>query len=166
MTVTRLLARPMLSSIFVVGAVNALKSSAGHAQAADPVTSRLVPLAKKAGIPLPENPETLVKINAATQLAAGLALATGRLPRTSAAVLAASLVPTTAVHRYWEISDPGERAQQRIHFFKNHSLLGGLIIAAGDTAGKPGVAWRAKHAAHDAAREARAEARLLKARVS
>jgi len=166
MTVTRLLARPMLSSIFVVGAVNALKSSAGHAQAADPVTSRLVPLAKKAGIPVPEDPETLVKINAATQLAAGLALATGRMPRTSAAVLAVSLVPTTAVHRYWEVSDPAEKAQQRIHFFKNVSLLGGLIIAAGDTAGKPGVAWRARHAAKDAARGARMEAKLLKARAS
>jgi uncharacterized membrane protein YphA (DoxX/SURF4 family) len=166
MTVSRLLARPMLSSIFVVGAVNAFKSSSGHAQAADPVTSRLVPLAKKAGIPLPEDPETLVKLNAATQLAAGLALATGRTPRTSAAVLALSLVPTTAVHRYWEVSDPAERSQQKIHFFKNVSLVGGLIIAAGDTAGKPGVAWRARHAAQHAAKDARMEAKLIKARVS
>jgi hypothetical protein len=40
------------------------------------------------------------------------------------------------------------------------------VIAAGDTAGKPGVAWRARHAAKDAARASRMEAKLLKARVS
>ena len=40
------------------------------------------------------------------------------------------------------LEDPAQRTQQRLHFFKNVSMLGGLIIAAGDTEGKPGVAWR------------------------
>ena len=167
MTVSRLIARPMLASIFVVGAATALKNTAGPAAKADPVTSRLVPLAKKAGIPLPENPETLVKINAGVQVAAGLALATGRAPRLSAAVLAASLVPTTAAgHRFWEYDDATQRTQQRLHFFKNVALVGGLIIAAGDTDGKPGVAWRAKHGAKQVRKDARREARLLKAKVT
>jgi putative oxidoreductase len=167
MTVSRLIARPMLSSIFLVGATNALKNSSGHAEKADPVTARLVPLIRKAGVPLPENPETLVRINAGIQLAAGLALATGRAPRLSAAVLAASLVPTTAAgHRFWEAEDPAQRTQQKIHFFKNVSLLGGLVIASGDTDGKPGVAWRARRAAKDARRVARQEAKLLRAKVS
>ncbi|MEP9361584.1 DoxX family protein [Nocardioides sp. CN2-186] len=173
MTVSRLIARPMLASIFVVGAATALKNSSGTAAKADPVTSRLVPLAKKAGIPLPEDPETLVKINAGVQIAAGLALATGRAPRLSAAVLAASLIPTTAAgHRFWEHEDDATRTQQRLHFFKNVSLVGGLIIAAGDTEGKPGVAWRARHGVRDARREAkrlahdaRREARLARARI-
>ena len=66
-------------------------------------------------------------------------------------------MPTTAAgHRFWEEQDPAERAQQRIHFFKNVSMLGGLIIAAGDTEGQPGVAWRARRAAKDARREAQA----------
>src|SRR3954464_6175271 len=144
MTVSRLIARPMLASIFVVGAVNALRNSAGAATRAEPVTTPLVPLAKRAGIPLPEDPETLVRINAGVQRGAGLALATGRAPRLSSAVLAATLVPTTvAGHRFWEVSDPTQRTQQRLHFFKNVSLLGGLIIASGDTEGRPGVAWRA-----------------------
>ena len=34
-------------------------------------------------------------------------------------------------------------------------MLGGLIIAAGDTEGQPGVAWRTRRAAKDARREAR-----------
>lgn len=173
MTVSRLIARPMLASIFVVGAATALKNSSGTAAKADPVTSRLVPLAKKAGIPLPENPETLVKINAAVQIGAGLALATGRAPRLSAAVLAASLIPTTAAgHRFWELEDPAQRTQQQLHFFKNVSLVGGLVIAAGDTEGKPGVAWRARHGVRDARREAkrlaqdaRREAKLARARI-
>lgn len=174
MTVSRLIARPMLASIFVVGAATALKNTTGTAAKADPVTSRLVPLAKKAGIPLPEDPETLVKLNAGVQIAAGLALATGRAPRLSAAVLAASLVPTTAAgHRFWESDDDATRTQQRLHFFKNVSLVGGLIIAAGDTEGRPGVAWRARHGVRDARREAkrlahdaRREARLARARIS
>ncbi|MBZ5740596.1 DoxX family protein [Nocardioides mangrovi] len=173
MTLSRLIARPMLSSIFVVGAVTALKNSAGTAAKAEPVTSRLVPVLKKAGIPVPEDPQTLVRINAGVQIGAGLALATGRAPRISSAVLAASLIPTTAAgHRYWEADDDATKAQQRLHFFKNVSIIGGLIIAAGDTEGRPGVVWRTRHAAKDARREARRlahdarrEARLAAARV-
>ena len=174
MTVSRLIARPMLASIFVVGAATALKNASASAAKAAPVTDKVVPWAQKAGIPIPENPETLVKVNAGVQIAAGLALATGRAPRLSAAVLAASLIPTTAAgHRFWEVQDPAQRTQQKLHFFKNVSVVGGLIIAAGDTEGKPGVAWRAKRAARDARREgkrlahdARREARLTRARLT
>ena len=174
MTVSRLIARPMLASIFVVGAATALKNSSGTAAKADPVTSRLVPLAKKAGIPLPEDPETLVKINAAVQIGAGLALATGRAPRLSAAVLAASLIPTTAAgHRFWEEKEPAKKKAQRVQFFKNASMMGGLMLAAVDTEGKPGVAWRARRAAADVrrqsrqlARDARHQARLTKAQLT
>lgn len=167
MTVSRLIARPMLASIFVVGAATALKNTSGPAAKADPVTARLVPLARKAGIPLPADPETLVKLNAGVQIGAGLALATGRLPRLSAAVLATSLVPTTAAgHRFWEEDDTATRTQQRLHFFKNVALVGGLIIAAGGTDGKPGVAWRARHGARQVRKDARREARLLKAKVT
>ena len=173
MTVSRLIARPMLASIFIVGAATALKNSSVPASKAVPITDKLVPLAQKAGIPLPEDPETLVRINAGVQIAAGLALATGRAPRLSAAVLAASLIPTTAAgHRFWEIEDPTQRTQQRLHFFKNLSVVGGLIIAAGDTDGKPGVAWRTRRVAKDARREARRlahdarrETRLARARI-
>src|SRR6478735_8898998 len=156
MTVSRLIARPMLASIFVVGSAAALKSPSAAAAKAEPVTNRLTPLIQKAGIPVPSDPETLVRLNAGVQIGAALALATGRAPRLSAAVLAATLVPTTvAGHRYWELDDPAQKTQQRLHFFKNISVLGGLVIAAGDTDGKPGVAWRARRAAKDARREAR-----------
>jgi uncharacterized membrane protein YphA (DoxX/SURF4 family) len=107
-------------------------------------------------------------------VAAGLGLASGKAPRVSAAVLAATLVPTTAAgHRFWEKSDPSERAAQRVHFFKNVSMLGGLIIASGDTEGQPGILWRTRRAAKDARREAkhlarsaRREAALAKAKAT
>jgi putative oxidoreductase len=174
MTVSRLIARPMLASIFIVGGATALKNTSASATRAAPVTDKVVPLAKKAGIPLPENPETLVRINAGIQITAGLALATGRAPRLSAAVLAASLIPTTAAgHRFWEVEDKAQRSQQKLHFFKNLSVMGGLIIAAGDTEGKPGVAWRTRRVAKDARREAkrlahdaRRETKLARARIS
>jgi hypothetical protein len=41
------------------------------------------------------------------------------------------------------------------HFFKNLSMLGGLVLASVDTEGKPGVAWRASHAVGTAKREAK-----------
>lgn len=156
MTVTRMIARPMLASMFVVGGVSALRNAPALGSKASDVTARLVPLARRAGVPLPEDPVALVRLNAGIQVVAGATLATGRLPRLSAATLAVTLVPTTvAGHRFWEESDPTQKATQRLHFFKNVSMLGGLIIAALDTEGRPGLAWRARRAARDARREAR-----------
>jgi putative oxidoreductase len=176
MTISRLLARPMLASTFVVGAVGALRNAEAHAQRAAPVTERITPLAEKAlpQAPIPTEPVTLVRINAVVQLAAAAMLATGRAPRTSAAVLAASLVPSTAAgHRFWEESDPAQRADQKVHFFKNVSMIGGLVLASLDTEGRPGMVWRARHAAKDARREARhltgsarREAKLAAAQLS
>jgi len=158
MTITRLLARPMLASMFVVGGVNALRNSEAHAAKAAPVTEKLVPLAERAmpQAPIPSEPVTLVRLNAVAQIAAAGMLATGRAPRISAGVLAVSLVPTTAAgHRFWEESDPDQRRNQKLHFFKNLSMLGGLLLAAVDTDGRPGLAWRARRAGRDARREAR-----------
>jgi putative oxidoreductase len=89
-------------------------------------------------------------------------------------VLAVSMLPTTvAGHAFWRESDPATKATQRLNFFKGISLVGGLLIAGVDTEGKPGVAWRARHAAKDVRREARhlahnarAEARLAKAQLT
>lgn len=154
MTISRTLARPLLSSIFLVGPIQTLRNSSGAAKKAEPVTGPLIRLAQRAGLPISHDPEKLVKINAGIQIAAGLALATGRLPRLSAAVLATSLIPTTvAGHDYWNESEPETRAAQRLQLAKNLSLLGGLIIAAGDTDGRPGMAWLARHAVGDARRE-------------
>jgi putative oxidoreductase len=176
MTVSRLIARPMLASMFLVGGVNALRNADQLAARAKPVTDRLLPMLTKAApqVPIPKDPVTLVRLNGAVQIGAGLTLATGRAPRLSSAVLAATLLPTTAAgHRFWEEKDPERKAMQRVHFFKNASMLGGLLLAAVDTEGKPGVAWRARRAAADVRREARGlaksarrEAKLARAQLT
>jgi uncharacterized membrane protein YphA (DoxX/SURF4 family) len=104
---------------------------------------------------LQENTEQVVKGNAAAQVVAGLALATNRLPRMSALVLAGSLVPTTAAgHRFWEYTDATQRADQTQHFLKNVSLLGGLLLAVVDTEGRESVARRTKRVSRRAAHKA------------
>ena len=76
------------------------------------------------------------------------------------------MVPTTlAGHRFWEQKDKAARAQQMTHFFKNVSMLGGLVLAGVDTEGRPGVAWRAQHAVGTAKREAKHLRREAKAQA-
>lgn len=158
MTVTRLLARPMLASMFVVGGVSAFKNANALAAKAQPVADRFVPLVQRAApqAPIPTDATTLIRLNAGVQILAGAALATGHAPRLASTVLAATLVPTTlAGHRFWEETDPDAKSQQKVHFFKNVSMFGGLLIAGADTDGRPGLAWRARRAATDVKREAR-----------
>lgn len=158
MTPIRLLARPLLASMFVYGGVNALKNAEGHAEKAKKVTDRIGELAGRVApqAPIPTDAVTLVRINAAAQILAGVAVATGRAPRLGGTLLAASLVPTTlAGHRFWEETDPQTRATQKINFFKNLSMLGGVLLASVDTEAKPGMAWRAKRAASDVRRQSR-----------
>lgn len=150
MTVVRRVARPMLSSMFITGGIDSLRNPGPKVPAAASVAP---PIGRR--IPyLPEDTETLIKVNGAVQMVAGALLALGRFPRLCAALLAGSLVPTTlAAHRFWEEGDPGAKATQRIHFFKNLSMLGGLILAAVDTEGRPSLAWRARHASKHARRK-------------
>ena len=160
MTLVRRVARPMLAAMFVVGGLDQLKHPGTKADTARPLVEKLAP-----AVGLPDDTELLVRANGAAMVGAGALLALGRLPRLASTVLAATLVPTTvAAHSFWNEQDPKVRAQQKVQFFKNVSLLGGLLIAAVDTAGKPGLAYRAhmvNDSAHRTARQTRREARHL-----
>lgn len=157
----RMVARPMLASMFVVGGIDSLTNPASKAAAAGDVTE---PLGEAIPAIRDTDEETLVRINGAAQVVGGSLLAIGKMPRLASTVLAATLVPTTmAAHRFWEESDDGVRANQQIQFFKNVSMLGGLMIAAMDTEGRPGLVWRAGHAiehAEQRVERTRREARL------
>ena len=160
MAVLRLVARPMLASLFIAEGIDSLLHPDTKAPAAEAVVR---PLAEQVPV-VPDQVEQAVRLNGAVQLVAGSLLAIGRFPRLSAAALAASLIPTTyAGHRFWESDDKQERSQQKIHFLKNVSMLGGLLIAAGDTAGNPSVAWRSRHAAKTVKREAALTAKSVQA---
>lgn len=148
MTLLRRVARPMLAAIFISGGVDALRnpgSKAAEAEAVTPMLTENIPALAD------QDTEGLVRINGGAQVAAGSLLALNRFPRLSALVLAASIVPTTAAgHRFWELDDDMARTQQKVHFLKNVGLLGGLLLAAADTEGRPGVLWRTKHTAEHA----------------
>jgi hypothetical protein len=44
---------------------------------------------------------------------------------------------------------------QRVQFLKNMAMMGGVLLAAVDTAGKPGLTWRAQNLANRGQREAK-----------
>lgn len=139
----------MLAAMFVSGGFDQLRRPQTKVMQAEKVAE---PIAEK--LHLPDDPATLVRINGAVQVGAASLLAMGKFPRLSAAALAASLVPTTlAGHRFWEEYEPGRRTTQRIMFLKNLSMLGGLVLAATDTEGRPSLSWKARTATADASRK-------------
>jgi len=138
----------MLAAMFVSGGIDQVKKPQTKVAQAERVTPALA-----SALHLPEDPATLVRINGAVQIGAASLLALGKMPRLSAIALGASLVPTTlAGHRFWEEHEPVRRTAQRTSFLKNVSMLGGLVLAAADTEGRPSLSWRARRATSKASR--------------
>jgi uncharacterized membrane protein YphA (DoxX/SURF4 family) len=128
--ITTRLARPLIASIFIRGGLDAALNPEGKVKKAETVTG---PIAERVSI-LPDDPETLVRLNGITQVVAGATLSLGIFRRLSAAVLIGTLVPTTlAGHRFWEELDEDARNSQIIQFAKNLGLLGGLLLVATET---------------------------------
>lgn len=153
MTLLRAVYRTMLASYFVSSGFKAVRNPAPLAPLAEPVADKLVPFVKKHAPDqvsdfVPEDPETLVRLNGALQLAGGLALATGKGRRVGALLLAGSLIPSTlAKYPFWNQTGE-EKAASKSHFAKNVSILGGVLLASRDTEGRPGLAWRAQAGGH------------------
>lgn len=121
----RRVARPMLAAAFVSQGAESLSSPMTVAQELQ--KQRLI---------------------AAAQIGGGLLLASGRLPRLAAATLAATVIPANlGGEMFWDETDPMRKSRKRRDFMTDLSLLGGLIIASADTAGKPSLPWRGRHAA-------------------
>ena len=173
MSLIRRVARPMIAASFIASGLDQLRHPARSAAKVAPLADQAAP-----ALHLPNDPELLVRANGAAQIAGGAMLAMGRMPRTSAMVLAASMVPSTYVsHPFWAEKDSTQRAHERRAFMKSLAVLGGLLLATVDTEGRPGVAYRmhmvsnraeraakttrreAQHASKAAKREARLRAR-------
>ena len=146
MSFVRNLARPMLASSFVAAGLDKLKN-------ADDTAQQLSPLLKKAAASLPfqTNERTLARVIGGTQVGAGVLFGLGKFSRLSATVLTViSLLNTFVEWRSADISTKAGREARRNQLLKNVSLSGGALLASVDTAGKPGLAWRAEHLAADA----------------
>ncbi|ETB46402.1 DoxX subfamily protein, partial [Mycobacterium avium 11-0986] len=133
---------------FIGQGVNSLLNPKSAAEAAAPAVDGLQALPDPVSGNIPSDPETVAQITAAVQIGGGLLLATGKLPRVASAALALTVLPANlGAHSFWNESDPVAKAQKRQQFLTDLSLLGGLLIASADTAGKPSLGWRGRRAA-------------------
>jgi len=148
MSLLRAAARTMLASYFIVNGLKAYRHPETLTAAAQPVADRVLPLANstlppQAAAYLPEDVTGLVKASGALQIAGGLSLATGIGRRVGAGVLAATMIPHVLASR--PLAARGaEREVAKSLLTKNVALLGGVLLAAQDTEGKPNLAWRAR----------------------
>ena len=128
--------------------MDALLNPKPAAQTAQPTVSALQALPDSVSGNLPADAETFAQINAAIQIGGGVLLAAGKLPRLASAALALTVIPgNLGTHTFWNESDSERKAEKRRAFLADVSLLGGLIIASADTAGKPSLGWRGRRAA-------------------
>lgn len=149
----RRIARPLLAAPFVYGGISTLRKPQDRVPGARPVVEKIADAAdKQLPVEVPREVQQWVQADAAIKVVAGSLFALNKFPRLTALVLSASVVPTTlAGHRFWEHDDPTERFGQISNFLKNTGLLGGLLLAAVDTEGKPSVGYRARKSAKAAA---------------
>ncbi|NUS37346.1 MAG: DoxX family protein [Pseudarthrobacter sp.] len=150
MSLVRTLARPMLASSFVLAGLDKLKNS-------DDTARQLSPLLRKAAAALPfqADEKALARVIGGTQVGAGVLFGLGKFSRLSATLLTVvSLLNTFVEWRSADISSKEARETRRNQLLKNLSLSGGALLASVDTAGRPGLAWRAEHLAADARRSA------------
>lgn len=144
----RKIARPMLASVFVYDGVDTFRNTSEHVSGTETVLTRLRKIlpAQYASF-VPNDPELVTQGLAAAKVGAGSLLALGKAPRTSAAVLAASTIPTMVGRdAFWEADSDADKSAKRASFLTSTALLGGLFITTQDTAGKPSLLWRTQHA--------------------
>jgi uncharacterized membrane protein YphA (DoxX/SURF4 family) len=84
--------------------------------------------ARASGLPVPDE---LVQASGWAMIVGAAALQVPALRRLAAITLAAQLLPITWIgHRFWEMEDGPQRMQNRIHFFKNLSMIGSALYIA------------------------------------
>lgn len=169
MMLLRRVARPLIAGLFINEGLATARNPKSKVEKAAPVVA-----AVKDVTGIAADDVDLIKANGAIMFGAGVMFSLNKFPRLSALLMAGTLVPTTLVsHRFWdEEPDSEARATQRIQFVKNASVLGGLMLAAADTEGRPGLGWRARRAAKDterlvstAQREAKLASSLAQAKL-
>lgn len=149
MSLLRFVARSMLASYFVINGVKAFRHPEEFVADAKPIADRVLPLID-ANVPesargyLPEDTTGLVKCNGALQIAGGLSLATGLGRRFGAGVLALTMLPHVMAANPLKARSGSDRAAVQSQLGKNVALLGGVLLAAQDTEGKPNIAWRVR----------------------
>ena len=137
----RRLARPLLGLAFIDSGVSALRDDGRRAERA-----------RSLGV---EDPQQVTRAVAAVQVGAGALLVLNRLPRLSALVLAATVIPDAVTgHAFWTEQDKLTKRNERTLFTRDLGLLGGALVAVADTGGRESVPHRAGRTAKKAAKNA------------
>lgn len=141
MSPTRLIARPMLASYFVLDGIDAVRHPEEHAAK----FQKIQPMLEKAGAPpvLAADAILLSRITGAASAVAGVCLALGRRPRTAALALAAINIPITVINNpVWAAENKEDRKEKVRGLLRGLAIGGGLLLAAVDRDGKPSLAYR------------------------
>ncbi|RJF43255.1 DoxX family protein [Actinomyces sp. 2119] len=147
MNLLRALVRPMLAAPFIADGIDAVTRPQRHVEKFE----KVAPTLERAGLPplLTSDTRLLTRLSGAASLLAGLGLASGRAPRTSAAVLAVVNTPLTLVnYPVWTAHDPAERRDSVSGLLRGAAVGAGLVLATVDRQGKPSLAWRLRSAHH------------------
>lgn len=160
----RRIARPLFASWFVVEAVDGIRHPSAHATSVREGLAALRGHVRRVPA-LTDALDTaltsvtdrqlglVVQAHGVATVAAAGALAAGKAPRTAGLALAVLAVPVVVASlpsgRVLTKAPDEAEAARRQKFWSSLSALGGALLAAGDLAGRPGVAWRV-HAAHEA----------------
>ena len=143
----------MLAAIFIKGGVDTLRNPEPRVQKATPLLEKVgaeparpgTVRARPAGAHRRRREDRRRRAAGPGQVPAPLVAGPRQHPRPD----------DLAGHAFWEKSDPAEKAADQQQFLKNLSILGGLVLAAVDTEGKPSLGWRGRRAARKVAEQTR-----------
>lgn len=158
------IARPLFATWFVVEGLKAVRQPDEHVEAWHQIVdwkATWVPQSETftaaADAVSDQQLGVAVRAHGAAMALAGIALAAGKAPRTAAATLAVLTLPSLAHTLLPTPRDTRTKELTRARRTRQVQLLssiGGALIAAGDTVGRPGLRWRVA-----TARAQRSEAR-------
>lgn len=168
MSILQKISRPLLAAPFISSGLDALMKPAEHRER----THILLDLARKTGCPVADTDVAPATIDAATRITAtvialsGLALATGRLPRSAALILGTLQIPLALANNPFWLHEGAQRKRDLAGLVQNAGLIGGALMAARDRSGAPSLGWRANRLADEISQSASAKFEAIGAQVS
>lgn len=163
---SRRIARPLLAGWFVAEGVDAVRRPGSHVERMRDAWRRLAARTELGDPPPTDTLRLIVKAHGGAMAGAGILLALGKAPRTSACLLAVLTVPVALMDAPVRGQGPatpatlaagGERGARPL--LRDLSLIGGALVAGLDREGAPSLGWRVQNArpvkaAKDTARSA------------
>lgn len=147
MTLVRFVGRTLFSSIFLIEGFGAVMQPENQV---DQVERAVDDLSVRFAGSLPDNPALSglddpvkwTRIIGGIQMIAGTTFALGIARRTSAWILAATLLPKVYSSAPSLRTPRAQKSKNRADFLKQTALLGAAILAANDLEGKPSLGYR------------------------